>query len=73
MNIETAEVVKILPTKIWSEKDFLGTVHIYMQHEGLEKFEFITMAYDWRYTSNSHQHEMTKAILKLLGVDDEQI
>ena len=73
MKIETAEIVKILPTKIWSEKDFLGTVHIYMQHEGLEKFEFITMAYDWRYTSNGHQHEMTKAILKLLGVDNEQI
>lgn len=71
MEIQKAEIVKILPTKIWSEKDFLGTVHIYMQHEGLEPFEFITMAYDWRYTSNGHQHRLTEEILKLLGVNND--
>jgi hypothetical protein len=72
MKIETAEIVKILPTKIWYEKDFVGTVHVYMQHEGLEKFEFITIAYDWRYTSNGHQYQLTQEILKLLGANNDE-
>lgn len=71
MKIETAEIVEILPTKIWSEKDVFGTVHIYMQHQGMEPFEFITMKYNYAYTSNSHQHHMTTEILKLLGVNNE--
>lgn len=71
MKIETGEIVEILPTKIWSEKDVFGTVHIYMQHQGMEPFEFITMAYNYAYTSNSHQHHMTTEILKLLGVNNE--
>ena len=65
---KAAEIVKILPTKVWSEKDFLGTVHIKIQHEGMPEFDFIQIQYDYNYTSNAHQEKMTKEILKLMGV-----
>ncbi len=66
-------IVEILPTEIWFEKDMFGTVRIKMQHQGIEKpFTFITMGYDYMYTSNGHQHEMVKQIGKLLGVEDIQ-
>lgn len=71
MELKTVELVEILPTKIWSEKDTFGTVHIYMQHQGMEPFEFITMKYNYAYTSNSHQHQLTQEILKLLGANNE--
>ena len=67
----TIEVVKIYPTKIWAEKDFFGTVHIKMQHEGQKEFDFIQIQYNYLYTSNGHQHDMTQKILKLLGVENE--
>lgn len=70
MTTKTAEIVEILPTKVWAEKDFFGTVHIKIQHEGLEEFDFIQIQYDHRYTSNSHQEKMTKEILKLMGVEE---
>ena len=41
MTIQTVELVEILPTKIWSEKDVFGTVHIKMQHRGIEEFDFM--------------------------------
>jgi hypothetical protein len=69
MEINKAEIVKIFPTKIWAEKDIMGTVHIKMQHEGCEEFDFIQMQYDYRYTSNKHQAILTKEILELLGVE----
>ena len=73
MNEETklkpVEIVKILPTKIWHEKDMLGTVHIKMQHEGMPEFDFIQIQYDYAYTSNAHQHQLTEKILKLIGVE----
>ena len=73
MEIKTAEIVEVYPTKIWSEKDIFGTVHIKMQHEGMEPFTFIQMHYNYAYTSNGHQHQMTQEILKLLGAKtDEQ-
>ena len=71
MEIKTVELVEILPTKIWSEKDMFGTVHIKMQHQGLEEFDFIQIQYNYAYTSNSHQHHLTQEILKLLGAIDE--
>ena len=69
MEINKAEIVKIFPTKIWADKDIMGTVHVKMQHEGCEEFDFIQMQYDYRYTSNGHQATLTKEILKLLGVE----
>lgn len=64
------EIVEILPTEIWYEKDFFGTVHVYMQHHGLEPFDFIQIQYDHRYTYNGHQFALVKAIGELLGVTD---
>jgi len=72
MEIQQATIVKIYPTEIWYEKDFCGTVHVKMQHEGMEPFTFIQLHYDYAYTSNSHQHDMVKRIGQLLGVDDIQ-
>lgn len=70
MNIEQGTIVKILPTEVWYEKDFFGTVHIKMQHQGMPAFTFIQMYYDYAYTSNGHQHDIVKQIGRLLGVDD---
>ena len=71
--MQEVKIVEILPTKIWAEKDFLGTVHIKMQHQGMDEFDFIQMQYNYAYTSNGHQHDLTQQILKLLGAKtDEQ-
>jgi hypothetical protein len=72
MTIEQATIVEFLPTEVWYEKDFFGTVHVKMQHRGMEPFTFIQMNYDYAYTSNSHQHQMVKEIGKLMGVEDIQ-
>jgi hypothetical protein len=68
----TIKAVEIFPTKIWAEKDFLGTVHIKMQHEGQKEFDFIQIQYNWLYTSNSHQDELAQRIIKLLDGDNER-
>ncbi len=70
MNIETAEIVEILPTKIWADKDMFGTVHIKMQHQGMDEFDFVQIQYNYAYTSNAHQHQLTQEILKLLGANN---
>ncbi len=67
--MEAVELVKVLPTKIWAEKDMFGTVNIKLQHEGLEAFSIVQINYDYRYTSNAHQHELTQRILAMLGAD----
>ena len=69
---KTMENVKVVPTKIWTEKDVFGTVHIKMQHEGMDEFDFIQINYNYAHTSNGHQHHLTQEILKLLGRTDEQ-
>lgn len=70
--IQQATIVEILPTEVWFEKDFFGTVHVKLQHQGMDPFTFIQMNYDYMYTSNGHQHTMVKEIGKLLGVEDIQ-
>ncbi len=72
MKIETATIEHIYPTEVWFEKDFMGTVHVMIQHmaPGIEPFEFISIAYDYAYTSNSHQRDMVKRIGQLLGIED---
>jgi hypothetical protein len=37
--IETAKIVNVLSKRVWAEKDFMGTVHIKMQHEGHDAFD----------------------------------
>lgn len=71
MEIKTVELVEILPTKIWADKDMFGTVHIKMQHQGMDEFDFIQIQYNYAYTSNGHQHELTQQILKLLGANND--
>lgn len=66
--INVVEVVKVFEKRVWVEKDLMGTVHIKMQHEGYEPFDFIQIQYDYAYTSNGHQAHLTEEILKLLGV-----
>ena len=70
--VQTATIVEVMPTKVWSEKGFDGVVRIKMQHEGCEEFDFIQIQYDYRYTSNSHQRFLTAEILKLFGVTEEK-
>lgn len=70
--IQTATIIKVMPTKIWSEKGFDGVVRIKMQHEGCEEFDFIQIQYDHRYTSNSHQRSLKNEILKIFGVTEEK-
>ena len=72
MNIEQGTVVEILPTEVWYEKDFFGTVHVKLQHRGMEPFTFVQLHYDYAYTSNGHQHTIVKEIGKLLGIEDIQ-
>ena len=40
--IKTVEIVEMYPAKVWHEKDIFGTVHIKMQHEGMDEFDFIS-------------------------------
>lgn len=72
MSINEATIVEYLPTEVWYEKDMFGTVHVKMQHQGMEPFTIIQMHYNYMYTSNGHQHAMVKAIGELLGVEDIQ-
>lgn len=68
--IKTPVNVKVMPTKIWCEKSIDGVMHIKVQHDGCDEFDFIQIQYDHRYTSNSHQRALTTDILKLLGVSN---
>lgn len=65
--LPAATLVKVLPTTVWATKDFMGTVHIWRQHEGDKPFDFIQIQYNWAHTSNGHQYEMATAIMSLLG------
>jgi hypothetical protein len=65
--VETVTIVKVFPRRTWAEKDMMGTVHIKMQHEGCDAFDFIQIQYDYAYTSNSHQAQLVDEILKLIG------
>jgi hypothetical protein len=64
--VNEVEIVELLPTKIWWDKDMFGTVSIKMQHQGTDEFVFIQMAYDYRYTSNAHQAHIADRIVAML-------
>ncbi len=72
MKIEQVEITHIYPTEVWYEKDFLGTIHIKIQHMApdTKPFTFVQIHYDYAYTSNGHQYDMVKKIGQLLGVED---
>lgn len=60
-------LVEVLPTKLWADKDWMGTVSIWRQHEGDKPFKFIEIHYHHAHTSNSGQHELAQRILDMLG------
>ena len=70
MSIEQGTLVEILPTEIWYEKDIMGTIHVKMQHQGMEPFTLIQIHYNYAYTSNGHRRDMVKCIGQMLGVED---
>jgi hypothetical protein len=65
--LPVATLVEVLPTKVWADKDWMGTVRIWRQHEGGKPFNFIQIHYSYEHTSNSHQHALAQQILELLG------
>lgn len=67
--MKTVEIVEILPTKVWIETDMCGSQHIMIQHEGMNKFQWMTVNYDYAYTSNATNHTIIEKLLKDLGVD----
>ena len=71
--IPTVEIVKVFERRVWKERRFSGDLVIRMQHEGeAEPFDFVTLAYDYRYTSNGHQHQIADAILEMLSPTAQQ-
>jgi hypothetical protein len=65
--LPVATLVEVLPTKLWVDKDWMGTVSIWRQHEGDKPFKFIEIHYNYAHTSNSHQHALAQQILEMLG------
>ncbi len=65
--IKNAVDVKVMPTKIWCEKSMDGVMHIKIQHDGCNEFDFIQIQYNCIYTDNAHQRALAADILKLLG------
>jgi hypothetical protein len=70
--VENANVVEFYPTEVWYERHWTGEIHIKMQHMAPDTypFTFITIDYDYAYTSNGHQRAMAEQIGKLLGVEN---
>jgi len=67
--IQTGTLISVAPTKCWIEKSFTGDKKIFLQHEGCEPFQFITVGYDYRYTSNGHQYDICEQIVRSLGFE----
>lgn len=71
--MKQVEIVKIYPTKFWVEKDFFGSSHIMMQHEGMHPFQYATFNYDYAYTSNAGVHAAIVNTMKSFGIKEEDI
>jgi hypothetical protein len=65
--VKVATVVKLHPMRAWIERDIVGTMHVWLQHEGCEPFDFVQIQYDYRYTSNSHSRDLAERILAVIG------
>ena len=65
--LPVATLVEVLPTKVWADKDVMGTVSIWRQHDGEKPFRFIQIHYDYAHTSNARQHDLAQRILDMLG------
>ena len=73
MKIESAKIVRIMPTTCAMQHDFSGGIAIVLQHEGCEQFEIARVNYNYLYTSNSHRFSLACSIVELLGFDPKQI
>lgn len=72
-DIKTVEIVKILPTKVWVESDFFGSQHIMIQHEDMHPFQWMTINYDYAYTSNSTNDSLMNMMLKSINQNPDEI
>ncbi len=65
--LETVELVRILPTRIWIEDGICGERAVMVQHDGCDPFEYAIFGYDYRYTSNAGTWSAANALAKSLG------
>lgn len=72
MSIPVVEIVKLIPRRIWAERDIMGTMHVYAQDEGHERFDFVQISYDYAYTSNAHSHWLANEVVRLLGGNPDE-
>lgn len=62
-----AQVVEILPTRVWIEDDLMGARHVMLQHEGFHAFCYASFNYDYAYTSNAGTHAAAHELARRLG------
>jgi hypothetical protein len=67
--LKTVEIVRMIPRRIWAEKDFCGTVTIRAQDEGHAPMAVVQINYDYAITDNATQYALTKKIMAWLGVE----
>lgn len=58
---------KVLPVRVWSDKDHNGKTRIWRQYEGGEPFVYVEIHYDYRHTSNAEQLVLARRIIDMLG------
>ena len=67
------QVISVEAPGLSVEKDLFGTVHIKLNYEGGEPFDFVQIRYDHRFTSNSNQHYLAQRIVAAIsGVDPDR-
>lgn len=68
-----ATIVKVYPTTYWVERDFFGSSHVMMQHEGMHPFTYASFHYDYAYTSNAGVHMAVVSLMKQFGIEEKDI
>ncbi len=69
--VPTAEVVEMLPTKVWVESDMMGARHVVMHHQGYgEPFTYASFHYDYAYTSNAGTWDAAHRLALALGATE---
>ena len=58
---------KVLPVRVWSDKDHNGKTRIWRQYEGGEPFLYVEIHYDYRHTSNVEQLVLARCIVDMIG------
>lgn len=68
--IETVQIVRILPRKIWIEDDLFGSRHVMMQDEDTPEFTYATFHYGYGYSDNSSTYAAATALALQLGATE---